>query len=63
MDNIELIVINKWKKWGRNEFVYLLITDVVRLHDMFTKWNLFSISYKFLINGHKSSININFKAF
>lgn len=29
MDNIELIVINKWKKWGKNEFVYLWITGVV----------------------------------
>lgn len=23
MDDLELIVINKWKKWGKNEFVYL----------------------------------------
>lgn len=28
MDNIELIVINKRKKWGKNEFVYLWITGV-----------------------------------
>lgn len=34
MDNIELIVINKWKKWGKNEFVYLCITGVARLDDM-----------------------------
>lgn len=33
MDNIELIVINKWKKWGKTEFVHLWITDV-RLDDM-----------------------------
>lgn len=30
MDNIELIVINKLKKWGKNEFVYLWITGVMR---------------------------------
>lgn len=33
MDNIELIVINKWKKWGKNDFVYLWITSLVRLVD------------------------------
>lgn len=26
MDKIELIVINKWKKWGKMIFVYLWIT-------------------------------------
>lgn len=30
MDNIELIVINKWKKWGKKMFVYLWIKGVVR---------------------------------
>lgn len=30
MDNIELIVINKWKKWGKNDFVCLWITSLVR---------------------------------
>lgn len=32
MDNIELIVINKWKKWGKNDFVCLWIS-LVRLED------------------------------
>lgn len=26
MEKIELIVINKWKKWGKKIFVYLWIT-------------------------------------
>lgn len=42
MDNIELIVINKWKKWGKNEFVHLWITGVLRLdymtEDVFYAW-------------------------
>lgn len=36
MDNNELIVINKWKKVGKNEFVYLWIPGVVRL-DLYNK--------------------------
>lgn len=39
MDNIELIVINKWKKWGKNEFVYLWVTGVVRF-DYITRCSL-----------------------
>ena len=34
MDDLELIVINKWKKWGKNEFVYLWIYSGGRLDDM-----------------------------
>lgn len=43
------------KKWGKNEFVYLWIAGVVRLHyeriPSFSKWNLFLF---FLTDSHNS---------